>query len=1022
MKKILTLFALLVLTVTGAQAQTVISDVSQISNNKSYTVNSKNRGSWTMNTAGTALRSDGASGVSSTAKQWAFVTYNSKTYLYNVETKKFITKKGTEAAAYHDHLTAVELYKYQSNEMDGWGASYDGYQASGHYFSARMGMDGTYNAYINFGSSKNTTVDGWGPGNAPGYNAKCGADEGNALKITEAADFDPTEALSALDKYFSAQYTINFDKETVSTHDSRYTNMVGLDNSRFSWTSQTGDFIYRDFTSETLTVTAGTSVTPYIGFRGWAMYGYLYIDYNNDGDFEDDGELVSQMTGNTWANNTNDKTIPAFTVTNTPGTYRARFKVEWNNTNPGGDPGVGIAGNGGSITDVMVKVVSLKDILEAKIAEAQGLYTTLSDGASTVAIGYPTSDALQAFQNAIDAAQAVADADQGGYEDATSALEGAMTDVKSVGNTNYTPRTDVYYTITSARGSMVYDPSHSTDVDGAGNEFLWYTNSLDKTNANHQWGFIKKGDKYYMYNVGKVLFAGITQTGSYQSDHVKNNGTYHSDRGTWMFSNAPSSVTLDAGYNNWVATPNCRIQATSDVTGNTYSMSISTSYVGPVIAYDDVNDGGIPMTFAVATTTQDAAVTAAIEALLEDLTPFREALQTAITAADAVDANIGTGLNQYTATGDKSAFDTALADAKTEAAKADNETSKADLIAKREALENAQAALGLSLNMPQANTFLRIKSVVNGYVSSMTGEEKQPSLAGGGYATSFTTGGDATAANTIWLYDGSHLISYATGLYSSNCSADELGVAEPKTYAFSEATDVTGKYWIKPSNGNYWYGGTPTIDNYSTTVGVNATRFELEAVTELPITLSEVNGKYYRTFSAPVDIANITGATMNNVTVATDNKTASTVEMTATNGLVAGNGVVLIGTSTTATATIGTAQASATTNLKPQYASEPASAHANHYFLGTKTSNSEKVVGFYLLKDTGKTGGFKAYIEKNASTAKEGFDLVFGNEVTGIDAIENGADNGAVFNLQGQRVNKAQKGVYIQNGKKVIVR
>ena len=451
-------------------------------------------------------------------------------------------------------------------------------------------------------------------------------------------------------------------------------------------------------------------------------------------------------------------------------------------------------------------------------------------------------------------------------------------------------------------------------------------------------------------------------------------------------------------------------------------MSISTSYVGPVIAYDDVNDGGIPMTFAVATTTQDAAVTAAIEALLEDLTPFREALQTAITAADAVDANIGTGLNQYTATGDKSAFDTALADAKTEAAKADNETSKADLIAKREALENAQAALGLSLNMPQANTFLRIKSVVNGYVSSMTGEEKQPSLAGGGYATSFTTGGDATAANTIWLYDGSHLISYATGLYSSNCSADELGVAEPKTYAFSEATDVTGKYWIKPSNGNYWYGGTPTIDNYSTTVGVNATRFELEAVTELPITLSEVNGKYYRTFSAPVDIANITGATMNNVTVATDNKTASTVEMTATNGLVAGNGVVLIGTSTTATATIGTAQASATTNLKPQYASEPASAHANHYFLGTKTSNSEKVVGFYLLKDTGKTGGFKAYIEKNASTAKEGFDLVFGNEVTGIDAIENGADNGAVFNLQGQRVNKAQKGVYIQNGKKVIVR
>ena len=61
-----------------------------------------------------------------------------------------------------------------------------------------------------------------------------------------------------------------------------------------------------------------------------------------------------------------------------------------------------------------------------------------------------------------------------------------------------------------------------------------------------------------MYNVGKVQFANVTQGGSYQ----QSNGDKH----TWMFSNSPSSVTLDAGEGNWVPTPNVRVRAHSEVT------------------------------------------------------------------------------------------------------------------------------------------------------------------------------------------------------------------------------------------------------------------------------------------------------------------------------------------------------------------------------------------------------------------------------------------------------------------------
>ena len=84
-------------------------------------------------------------------------------------------------------------------------------------------------------------------------------------------------------------------------------------------------------------------------------------------------------------------------------------------------------------------------------------------------------------------------------------------------------------------------------------------------------------------------------------------------------------------------------------------------------------------------------------------------------------------------------------------------------------------------------------------------------------------------------------------------------------------------------------------------------------------------------------------------------------------------------------------------------------------------------IGFYKLSDTGSLPANKAYLSytEGSTTSKEFFEEGFelgGSEVTGINTIENGADNGAVFNLQGQRVNKAQKGVYIQNGKKVVLK
>jgi hypothetical protein len=48
--------------------------------------------------------------------------------------------------------------------------------------------------------------------------------------------------------------------------------------------------------------------------------------------------------------------------------------------------------------------------------------------------------------------------------------------------------------------------------------------------------------------------------------------------------------------------------------------------------------------------------------------------------------------------------------------------------------------------------------------------------------------------------------------------------------------------------------------------------------------------------------------------------------------------------------------------------------------------------------------------------------VTFDGETTAIKSIENAETSNAIYNLNGQRVEKAQKGLYIVNGKKTIVK
>ena len=96
----------------------------------------------------------------------------------------------------------------------------------------------------------------------------------------------------------------------------------------------------------------------------------------------------------------------------------------------------------------------------------------------------------------------------------------------------------------------------------------------------------------------------------------------------------------------------------------------------------------------------------------------------------------------------------------------------------------------------------------------------------------------------------------------------------------------------------------------------------------------------------------------------------------------------------------------------------PTTVAEGDYFIGSGALHQNGA----LYKSAGKTdmNAFRAYIHANAKTDAS-VRLFIDDVETGIEAI-NGveAENGAIYNIAGQRLGKMQKGINIVNGKKII--
>ena len=222
-----------------------------------------------------------------------------------------------------------------------------------------------------------------------------------------------------------------------------------------------------------------------------------------------------------------------------------------------------------------------------------------------------------------------------------------------------------------------------------------------------------------------------------------------------------------------------------------------------------------------------------------------------------------------------------------------------------------------------------------------------------------------------------------------------------QNYANNKTTDFRMAYWTGGSDN----GSTFTVSQ-----------------TSLPnITLNTVNGTSYASFYVDYPVV----VTSNNVKVYTGTINGNSLEMTeAGDKIIPANvGVVLISETGATTAEISISDEAGTLALGSLTGTTTGltigGQQSNYLVLGRKTGDTNKV-GFYQPTGT-QIPANKAYIYLAGGNV-QGLAFNFDGATTDINNISAATNKQEIYDLSGRRVMKANKGLYIINGKKCFIK
>ena len=531
--------------------------------------------------------------------------------------------------------------------------------------------------------------------------------------------------------------------------------------------------------------------------------------------------------------------------------------------------------------------------------------------------------------------------------------------------------------------------------------FLWHangTNVIVHGSASDDGAAIPNNTDYQTYEwaiIPAISDLNITFTIKNRSTgkYITSSATSHAhNEGTVTLTDTATSMTYETGSTNKCGTT----YMWKIPTGSNLYLSINSvndkgdKYVG-VWEASSTHDGlsvgyYTPADFATLVTKLTAACTA--------FTPYSD--------------RIGLGLGQYT--GETASEMSAAYLAATTATK----LTATQLSSYISTLENP--ATKLTLNLPAANAFYRIKAGVSG--KYITGNPSS--------YYSFLALSDTPDNSTIIYLDGNKLLNYSKGLYSASTSQQAAAGGTGDAFTFAESANRLGYYTIySTTKSQYMYdsgntAGRGCVDRQSG-LGGNNTDWTIESVTSLPVTVNSIGGRGFASFYTPVDIASLPSGVKAYIATLTSTR----VLFTEITSIPAGTAVVLYmptcAESTEVSLPIGTASASTDGNVLRGAAAAAALGEQEEVLTMQNGANG---VGFYKYNGE-NLAGFKAYINvSDIPSGIKGFAFDFEDAADGIETIEHSpmASEQSICNVAGQRLSKMQKGINIVNGKKVIVK
>ena len=254
-------------------------------------------------------------------------------------------------------------------------------------------------------------------------------------------------------------------------------------------------------------------------------------------------------------------------------------------------------------------------------------------------------------------------------------------------------------------------------------------------------------------------------------------------------------------------------------------------------------------------------------------------------------------------------------------------------------------------------------------------------------------------------------------------------------FELTEKTEVTMTFYAETSKQYNWMSITDgellSAEDVSEDVAYDeSTENTIEDVDVANVTITRAIKEGYNTIVLPFDAtANQVAATFGEGTEVyafsenSEDATEVTVNFNKGDGSITANTPVLV----KAPSAISILQFTGV-QIK---AAEAKVAGKNFDFVGTFSPISAIAAGDYFIgngavyRSEGSTSlnAFRAYIQAKSAGARIVKFFIDGVETTGIEGVVAAkAANGKIYNLAGQEVKNAQKGIFIQNGKKFVIK